>query len=94
MKEIVSEIEKNLGLKATKFSIPVILLRKLFLINTRFLKLKKLNHIEEIIDKWLSDDVFSGEKFNKVYDFKTETSVKEAIRRQVDYYKKNKKTKR
>jgi nucleoside-diphosphate-sugar epimerase len=93
MKEIVSEIENNLGLKATKFSIPVKLLRKLFFINTKFLKLKKLNHIEGILDKWLSDDVFSGEKFKKVYDFQTETSVKEAIRRQVDYYKKNKKKK-
>lgn len=94
MREIVFEIENNLGLKTPKFSIPVKLLSKLLLINARFLKSIKLNHIERILDKWLSDDIFSGEKFKKIYDFQTDTSIKEAIRRQVEHYKKNNKTKR
>ncbi len=91
MKEIVSEIENNLGIKPAKFSIPSKIVSKFFLINTKFLRLKKLNQIEGILDKWLSDDVFSGEKFKKIYDFQTETSIKEAIRRQVEQFEKNKK---
>ncbi|MDQ3750545.1 MAG: SDR family NAD(P)-dependent oxidoreductase [Acidobacteriota bacterium] len=94
MKEIVSEIENNLGIRPAKFSIPSKILSKFFLINTKFLRLKKLNQIEGILDKWLSDDVFSGEKFKKIYDFQAETSIKEAIRRQVVQFKKNKKNKK
>jgi len=94
MKEIVSEIENNLGKKALNFSISAKFLSKFFLINTKFLRLKKLNHIEGILDKWLSDDVFSGEKFKKIYGFQTETSIKEAIRRQVEHYKENKENKK
>ncbi len=90
MKEIVSEIENNLGIKAPKIRIPSKILSDFF-INTKFLRLKKLNHIELILDKWISDDVFSGEKFKKIYGFQSETSNKEAIRRQVEHYKKNKK---
>ncbi len=94
MKEIVSEIENNLGIKPAKFSIPSKIVSKFFLINTKFLRLKKLNQIKGIFDKWLSDDVFSGEKFKKIYDFQTETSIKEAIRRQVEQFTKNKKNKK
>jgi UDP-glucose 4-epimerase len=94
MKEIVSEIENNLGIKAPKFSISSKILSKCFLINTKFLRLKKLNQIEGILEKWLSEDVFSGEKFKKIYGFQTEISIKEAIRRQVEHYKKNKKNKK
>jgi nucleoside-diphosphate-sugar epimerase len=94
MKEIVSEIENNLGIKAPKFSISSKIISKCFLINTKFLRLKKLNQIEGILEKWLSEDVFSGEKFKKIYGFQTEISIKEAIRRQVEHYKKNKKNKK
>jgi len=90
MKEIVSEIENNLGIKPAKFSIPSKIVSKFFLINTKFLRLKPLNLIEGILDKWLSDDVFSGEKFKKIYGFQSETSIKEAIRRQIEHYKKTK----
>jgi len=97
MKEIVSEIENSLRIKAPKLKIPSKILSKFFLINTKFLRLEKLNHIEGVLGKWISDDVFSGEKFKKIYGFKSETSIKEAIRRQVEHYKrykKNTKTKR
>jgi len=94
MKEIVSEIENNLGIKTSKFSIPAKVLSNLFLINTKFFRWKKLSHIEGILDKWLSDDIFSGERFKEIYGFQTETSIKEAIRRQVEHYKKNKKNKK
>ena len=94
IKEIVSEIEDNLGIKAPKFSIPSNILSKLFFINTKFLRSEKLNYVEENLNKWISDDVFSGEKFKKIYGFQAETPIKEAIRRQVENYMENKKTKR
>ncbi len=94
MKEIVSEIENNLGIKTPKFTISSKFLSKFFSLNKKFLRLKKLNQIEGILGKWISDDVFSGEKFKKIYGFQSETSIKEAIRRQVEHYKKNTKTKR
>ena len=91
MREIVSEIENNLGLKPSRISISAKILRNFFWLNTKILRIKKLEYVEGIVEKWLSDDVFSGEKIRKIYGFQTKTSVKDAIRRQVEHYKKNEK---
>lgn len=89
MKEIVSEISFSLGKKIPGLTISPKLLDKIFSINANSLKIKKVKNIAATLSKWLSDDVFSGEKFKKVYGFQTETPLEDAIKRQVESYKKS-----
>ena len=88
MNEIVSQISLSLGKRVPKWHVSPILLKKFFRLNSEFAKIKKINKLAETIDKWLSDDVFSGEKFKEAYNFEAETPISEAIKRQVETYKK------
>jgi nucleoside-diphosphate-sugar epimerase len=86
MKEIVGTIAENLQKKAPRLKIPENLVRGLF----RLLKLvpvsERLKKIETTFEKWLSDDIFSGKKFNETFNFRLETPLSEALARQVKYY--------
>jgi nucleoside-diphosphate-sugar epimerase len=87
MKEIVSEIALRLNRKIPKIYIPVEFLQKVFLINTKLFRIEKISNQSPTIEKWLSDDIFSGDKIASEYGFRAETSISEAIRRQVEVYK-------
>jgi nucleoside-diphosphate-sugar epimerase len=87
MKEIVSEIASLLNKNIPKFHLPISILEKIFYINSRLLKTKKISDVSNTIKKWLSEDVFSGNKIITEYHFRAETSVREAISRQVKAYK-------
>jgi nucleoside-diphosphate-sugar epimerase len=90
MKEIVSEIALRLDRKIPKIHIPVRLLQKIFLINTKLFRIEKILGQSATIEKWLSDDIFSGDKIASEYGFRAETPISEAIRRQVEVYKNRK----
>lgn len=90
MNEIVSEIEKHLDRKIPKFSIPLEIFLKIFSLNTNLLKLKKVNDLAATLNKWISEDVFNGDKFKRQYNFQAETSIREGLRRQVESYKSEK----
>jgi hypothetical protein len=49
-----------------------------------------LGKYEKTFEKWLSNDIFSGAKFNEKFNFTPETLVTEALARQVNYYLKEK----
>lgn len=86
MREFVEEIEKQLKKNAPKFHIPAGVLRKIFSINKKALGIEKINKISETVEKWLSDDVYSGQKIMKEYNFKPPTSMAEAVEKQVKCY--------
>lgn len=90
MREIVSEIALGLNKKISKISIPATFLGKIFQLNSKFFRIKKLSKLSETTEKWLSDDMFSGEKIAGKYGFRAETSISEAIQRQVEAYKNHK----
>lgn len=90
MKEIVGEIHWQLKRKNPRISIPAFFLQPAFQINRKTLNVKRVEKISETIRKWLADDVFSGEKFRKEYNFHTETSIREAIKREVESYLRSK----
>ncbi len=99
MKEFVGEIEKQLDKKVPKFCIPPGILRKIFLINAKILGIRKVDKVSDTMKKWLSDDIYSAEKIKQKYNFEPQTSMAEAIKRQVRWYldrknRKNKKIKR
>lgn len=91
---IVSEIEKSLQKKVPKFKISVPMLKKIFEVNNKSINLGKINKVRSTIDKWISEDVFSGEKIFKEYGFRAETAIAEALKRQVEHYKEKQKTER
>lgn len=93
MRNFVAAAAKNLNKKIPGFSIPPPLLEKVFQLNEKTLKIKKIRKISETVEKWLSDDVYSAERFEREYNFKPETSVSEALEKQIKRYRKQKETK-
>ena len=91
MKEIVGEIEKNLGNNVPKFFLPSGILQRLLLINKKTFGIAKINKISDTIEKWLSDDVYSARKIKEKYYYVPETSMAEAINKQVKFYLEEKK---
>lgn len=87
MNFVVSEIAKNLNRKIPSIKVPVKLLKNIFEANLKTLKSKKISKLSETVEKWMSEDVFSGRKFAEVYNFRAQTPISEAIRRQVKTYR-------
>ncbi len=90
MKEIVEQIHRRLGRANPRFSISPVILNGLFALNRRTFNIKKLDATAETVRKWLADDIFAGEKFNRRYRFRIETPISEAIAREVASYLKSK----
>lgn len=93
MKDFVNEISRRLGKKTPPVAIPPTLLRFIFGINSKTLNIKKIRRIAGTIEKWLSDDVYSGEKLFRQYEFKPQTSIVEGLIKQIDSYKSEKRKK-
>jgi nucleoside-diphosphate-sugar epimerase len=90
MKEIVSEIAAGLNKKVPPINLPFKFLEKIFRLNSKVFRLKRVFKLSETTQKWLSEDVFSSEKIASEYGFRAETPISEAIRRQVKAYKNRK----
>ncbi len=90
MKDFVDEITRHLNTRVYKFSIPQNFIQRVFWLNSNFVRNKKLYKIEDTVKKWLSDDVYSARKIADKYGFEPQTSISEAIERQVKWYRKNK----
>lgn len=88
MRDFVAEAAQNLNKKIPGFSVPPTLLKKLFQLNQKTLKIQKIQKISETVEKWLSDDVYSCDSFAKEYDFKPETSISAALEKQIVWYRK------
>ncbi len=86
MKEVVDEIARELNKKIPSITISEKLMERFFKVNNSTFNIKKINNLEQTVRKWLADDVYSGEKFRKDYDFQVKVSVKDAIKREVSWY--------
>lgn len=89
MKDFVNEISANLNKKIFPVKIPAYLLRMIFRLNAKFLKIKKVDKIADTVEKWLSEDIYAADKIAEVYQFKPQTTVSEAVAEQIKYYKTN-----
>jgi nucleoside-diphosphate-sugar epimerase len=92
MRDFVDGAAKKLNKKIPNFSVPPQLLEKFFLINEKTFQLKRISKVLQTIEKWLSDDVYSAEKFDKEYNFRPETSIKNALEKQISWYRDQKGT--
>lgn len=93
MKEIVFAVAENLHLKIPRIKIPEALVRDFFRLSAATRSFAYLRNLEKTVEKWLSDDIFSGKKFNDHFNFKPETSISDALAKQVDHYLKYQKQK-
>ena len=88
MREIVEGIADSLG----KHPFPVNVPASLALLLSGYLS-KIPNHraadIHQTVKKWLAEDVYDIRRFEKAYGFQTKTSLKEGLKREVDWYRKN-----
>lgn len=90
MREIVEEIEKALDRRVLPVQIPAAPLQKSLHFIGKATGIKKLRKIAETLDKWLSDEVFSGEKISRETGFQTAVSPSEGIRREARQYRNQK----
>ncbi len=88
MRDFVAGAAKNLNKKIPKFSLSPLFLEKFFWLNEKTLKIKKIEKVSQTVEKWLSDDVYSSEKFKREYNFRPETSISEALEKQINWYRK------
>jgi len=51
---------------------------------------RRLAGINQIVKKWLADDVYDARRFQEAYGFQTRTSLQDGLKREVDWYKNNK----
>lgn len=90
MNEIINGITLGLNKKIPKYSIPASAIKKVFQISAIFYHFEKFVKLSETFEKWISDEIFSGDKIKREYGFYTETTINEAIAREVKYYKNRK----
>ncbi len=49
-------------------------------------RLPRLAGLHETVKKWLAEDVYDTRRFEEAYGFQTKTSLKEGLKREVDWY--------
>lgn len=91
MDDFVGEITSHLHKIPPRIKLPAKFFDIVFKLNAKLFGLKKVIEISTVIERWLSDDVYSAKKIAEVYDFQPKYSVKEAIKRQVKHQKQRQK---
>lgn len=88
MRDIIEVIANELGKTVPSWHIP----ESLVLNSANIIKLISLNHerivtIYNYLHKWLADDYYDTNKFEKAFNFQTKINYKEGISKEVSCYK-------
>jgi nucleoside-diphosphate-sugar epimerase len=86
MREIVERVAESLNRKRPGKTIPAKFLAAAFQLNKSIFGLKKIEGISKNLEKWLADEIYSGQKLTETYNFKPRTTVAEAIDREVKHF--------
>jgi nucleoside-diphosphate-sugar epimerase len=90
MYDVVHAISSALGKPIPEWKLPAsfalasIKIAKILSFNSA-----NMNAISKTVQKWLADDYYNTDKFNREYNFQVEVGLEEGIRREVDWYKSN-----
>jgi nucleoside-diphosphate-sugar epimerase len=87
IREIVDGIAGALGKRPLPVQVPVSL--ALFL--SRHLSRipnRRMAGLHQTVKKWLAEDVYDTRRFEETYGFQTKTSLKDGLKREVDWYRK------
>ena len=88
MREIVEGIAGALGKQPLPLQIPGSLSLALTR-NLSRLPIQKLAGIHQTVQKWMAEDVYDSHLFNRTFDFSVQISIKEGIRKEVEWYRRN-----
>lgn len=88
MRYIVEKISESLTKKSPKFFIPLKLIYPPLNFFAKVFPSERLKSLKETLKKWTTNEIFSNEKIKQKYFFAPETSISEAIEREVICYKK------
>ena len=86
MLDFVETIALNLNRRVLRLKIPTVLFEWIFRLNRKTIGAKKIERAARTFEKWLSDDVYAASKIALSYGFEPQTSVREALERQVAAY--------
>ncbi len=86
MREIVDVISQELSRSPPSIFIPAIPVIAIL----RLIPGRRTSSLRRTVEKWLSTDIYSGEKLRMRYGFSVTSDLAEAIRREVNCYKKTK----
>jgi len=86
MREIVDGIADALGKHPFPVRVPaspaLFLSRHLSRIPNR-----RMAALHQTVKKWLAEDVYDTRRFEEAYGFQTKTSLKDGLKREVDWYR-------
>ncbi len=90
MNEIISLIYKHIARKPYFFSIPVGPVTLILKIVAAVLPITRIRNLQNIVEKWVSDDIYSAEKIRKEYGFIAAADIPDVIRHEVELQTKQK----
>ena len=88
MREIVEEITDSLDQRAPRIFVPSWLALPPLKIAAKLTY--RFEPLKTTLEKWLSDDIFDGNKFERDFNFQPAISLGEGLKREVDWLKRNK----
>ena len=89
MREVVNELASALRRRRPRCHIPASLVLSVTKMASAMAGGRgRLGNLQATLRKWLADDVYDSSKFEKAFDFQTQTSLAEGLRREVAWYRK------
>jgi UDP-4-keto-D-FucNAc 4-reductase len=88
MRDVVMELSSALGQRLSKWRIPAFLALVLTGIAAKITKGQgSLGVLQDTIQKWLADDYYSTEKFQRQFSFEAQIALSKGLRREVQSHK-------
>lgn len=88
MRDVVEGLASALGRHVPAWHIPVpLVLSVAGMVSTATGGRGHLGNMPATLHNWLADDAYSVEKFEKAFNFKTQTSLPEGLHREVEWYR-------
>lgn len=86
MKRLVEMIAVELGRTTSKLRIPAALPLAAISLNRKTFNIGIANRIGQVVERWLSDDIYPAGKLEKDFGFSPRTPIEEAVRKQCEWF--------
>ena len=88
VRDVVTQIYYALNRRPPVFTIPTCVILKVIKIMNKHAKASvRLQPLNQLVNKWLADDVYDASRFKREFNFQARVSLAEGLRREVIWYK-------